>query len=173
MAALINIVFMLGVITLLFLSPACMSIGLVRMSDRDFYISGSEKALCCIPIVNQFFSWNRYSGSKFSLTGISYLFVLVTFIVRMYVMYFQYSNESLQTITILIFLAVCLLFWLIHAFTIWSVLSDSGVYSTGRKIVCALTVVIGQIVVGYYLPRQMHYYSKNKKKGDLYGWNKE
>ena len=167
MSIILNLVVLFGFITLIFLSPACMNVGLVRTSNDDYSISSSELLLCCIPFFNHFYGWKRYSNSYISLSGISSILLVISFISRVVVMYSFFSNDSLQTVTVLIFLIAIALFWILNAVNIYTVLSDSGLYTFGRRLFYAFTVIIGQIIVGYYMPRNMYYYQK-KEKGSLY-----
>ena len=164
-----NCIVVLGIFCMFFISPACMSIGLVRLSNESFKISRHERTMCLIPVCNYFYSNYRYSKSAFSIAGFSTIVLISTLIVRFIVMFFMYDNELMQTITIYLFLASCLLFWICQAITIFKVLGDSGLYTFGARLFNAVTVIIGHIQVGYWLPRKMYYYTKKKgNKESLY-----
>lgn len=165
---LLNLVILFGLITLAFLSPACMNVGLVRVSNDGYAITKGEFLMCCIPVFNHFYGWKRYTDKYISWAGISSILLLVSIALRTYVMVFNYYNNTLQVVSIYIFLACVVAFWVCHAITIYSVLSDSGIYTFRSKVFNAFTVVIGEIIVGYYMPRKMYYYQK-KEKGSLYG----
>lgn len=165
---LVNIVIMVGLITLVFLSPACMNIGLVRVSNKDYKITTKELVLCCIPVFNHFYGWKKYSDSSFSLSGISSILLYIMISVRAVAMLFFFNNETIQLYTVIAFLLSILVFWICNAINIFSVLSDSGIYTFTSKLFNAFSVVIGHITVGYYMPRRIYYYS-NDKKDNLYG----
>lgn len=168
MQIVINLAMMVGLVTLLFLSPACMNVGLVRVSNQDFTITKPEFVLCCIPVFNHFYGWKKYSGKSLSMSGISEIIVMLMFIFRTVVMFFFFDNATLQTVSVLVFLGSIVLFWILSAVNIYSVLNDTGIYTLTSKVMYAFTIVVGQIVVGYYMPRRMYHYT-SKKKGTLYG----
>jgi hypothetical protein len=169
MSIIIDIFLVLGLITLIFVSPVLMNIGLIRVSNNNYEISKTEFMYCCIPVFNHFYGWKRYSGKAISVSGISSILLYVVLILRAVAMFFFYENGSLQTYTVYAFLIAILLFWICNAANIYSILSDSGIYTFGSKVFNAFSVVIGQITVGYYMPRKMYYYLSKSKKGVLYG----
>lgn len=164
----INLTILFGVISLIFLSPAVMNIGLIRISN-DYEIDMSDRIKCFIPFYNNFYGWNIYAGTYFCLHGISSIILIVSLLLRAYVMYFNYYNTTLQTVTICVFLISILFYWISNAWSIYSALSDSGVYTFGAKLFFAFTVIAGQVQVGYYMPRRMYYYNKKDRSGNLYG----
>lgn len=169
MSILINILLVVGLLTLVFLSPACMNIGLSRVSHKDYTIDKSEFTLSSIPVYNHFYGWSKYSGGIWSLSGVSSIILYVALGLRAIVMFFYFDNSTLQTYTVWVFLISILIFWICNAIDIFRILSDSGVYTLGSRLFYAFSVVIGQIVVGYYMPRKMHYYFNKSEKGNLYG----
>lgn len=168
MNILISIFILFGFVTMVFLSPALMNVGLVRVSNKDYSISKSEFSYCCVPVLNHFYGWNKYSGSKISISGISSILMYSIIIIRYIVMVYFYNNESLQVGSIYAFLAVVIIYWIGNSINIYSVLKESGMYTFTSILFYSVAFIIGQIIIGYYMPRKMNYYS-NSDKGDLYG----
>lgn len=169
MGILFDIFIVLGLFTLILLSPACMNVGLSRVSHKDYTIDKREFLLSCIPIFNHFYGWSKYSGRRISLSGIACIIFYVAFGMRAIVMFFFYDNANLQTNTVWIFLISIVIFWVLNAIDIYRILTDSGVYTFASRAFFAFSVVIGHIIVGYYMPRKMYYYFSKSKKGALYG----
>lgn len=169
MMLMFNVLVVIGLICMLLISPVLMNIGLVKVSNDNYTISKSEAMLCCIPVFNHFYGWNKYSGSKVSLSGISTIILYLIYLIRLYVMVLQYSNEMLQTYSVYAFLGSIILFWILNAVDIFRVLNDSGVYTLGSKIFNSLAIITGQVIIGMYMPNNMKYYYEKVKKGTLYG----
>lgn len=169
MGILFDIFIILGLLTLVFLSPACMNVGLSRVSHKDYTIDKNEFLMSSIPIYNHFYGWNKYSGRPWSLSGISCIIFYAAFGMRAIVMFYFFDNADLQTYTVWAFLIAILIFWVCNAIDIFRILSDSGVYTFSSRLFFAFSVVIGHIIVGYYMPRKMYYFFNKTKKGTLYG----
>lgn len=168
MGIFIDILIILGLFTLVFLSPACMNVGLARVSHKEYMIDKNEFVMCSIPVYNHFYGWRKYSGKSWSVSGIASIVLYLSFALRGIVMFYFYDNATLQTYTVWAFLICIVIFWLASAIDIFRILSDSGVYTLGGRLFYAFSVVIGQIVVGYYMPRKMYYFFNKTKKGTLY-----
>lgn len=168
MSVLFNILFLFGMVTVIFLSPAVMSVGLVRVSNKDYSIEKQDYVFCSIPVFNQIYSCRKYTGSSISLSAIGAILFYVSFIVRTISMMFFYGNENLQLYTVIAFLICFVLYWVLTSVDIFRILGDSGIYTTSNKVMSSIVFPIGQIQVGYYMPRKMHYYYSKNTKGDLY-----
>lgn len=169
MAIFLNLALMVGMFTLFYGAPACMSVGLCKVSNDDYKATKKDYIMSWIPVYNNFYGWHKYSGSWVSLSGIGNVILILSFIMRYIVMIFFFYNDQVQTITVYIFFFSFVAFWILCAVNIWSILSDTGVYTFGGKVFNALCVPIGQLVIGNYMPNKMRFYMSKNKKGNLYG----
>jgi hypothetical protein len=165
---LLNLSFSIGIITLIFISPVIMNIGLVKLSNNDYKISNKEYLFCMIPVVNNFYGKSKYSGSKVSLSGISCIVLYSSVLFRYLSMVLMFNNTNLQVIGVYIFLLSILVYWILNALEIYNILNDSGVYGLTSKIIYSFTVILGHIMVGYYLPKKVAYYTNNSSTDKLY-----
>ena len=165
---LITVCTAVGLFSLLFVTPALMCMGLVKISN-EFELSIKDRILCCIPVFNYFYSWNMYSGSYFSLSGVGYLFASLMTIIRVG-MYFNVPFESgIHLVTVYIWLIAVVMSWILHSIHLMVILKDDDYCPTWKKIVMSVTIIFGQIYVGFDFPRLTKYYSEMNSSSDLYG----
>lgn len=157
----ISLMFLLGLFGAIFVAPSMMCYGLVNLAEG--YVTKLQMLLCCIPVFNYFYGWKKYSGNLWSLGGLSAIFLLFSSVSRFVVMFFFYSSTSAQTTTVVMFLLSIVTFYLLNAINIYMILKDSGAYSFGEQLFLSLTIIFGQISIGYYMHNKVKYYDKKHK----------
>lgn len=165
----ISLMLFVGCIALLLICPAIMSIGLIRMENSDFKLRPVDYVISCIPIVNVFYSCARYGDKKVLLCGIGTILMYISIFLRYLGIFVMYENRTFNFTTVFVFLISVFLYWVFYAISIFIVLNDSGLYSTTAKILYSLSVIIGEIQIGMYLPKKVKYYLERKSTNNIYG----
>lgn len=164
MSVLLNIIFIIGLFAMFFFGPTAMNIGLCRMSNDKMKLAAGDGLKCCIPVFNHFYGWHCYTGTSYlSISGIVTVIFYLSLASRFIVMVFLFNNDAVQTATVIIFLISAVAYWIGCAVDVFRVLSDSGIYALGAKVMNALLLIVGQIVIGFYMPNNILYYEKDKK----------
>lgn len=160
-----TMMFAVGVISMLFISPIIMNYGLIKISRSNSIVEVKDKIICAIPIVNHFYGWKIYGGSVISLSGIGSLSLFIGIISRIVVMFFMFENADAQVISIWVFLISFVIYWVLSAVDIFRILGDSGLYTFSGKFLNAAAIILGQVNIGAFLPKKISYYEKKKKNG--------
>lgn len=168
MSVFLQLIEIIGIFVMIFVSPACMNMGLVRISRDDYKLTRKDVILCCIPVYNFYYGGKVYAN-RISISFIGSVSICIMVLIRMFNMFFYYNgNDMFQTVSIIALLCIIFLAWLCYAIDIFLILGDSGVYSITSRIFLSVTVIVGQIVIGYYMPRKMYYILSKEKRETIY-----
>lgn len=163
MPSIIVFFFLFGLVGAVFIAPAIMSFGLVKISDG--YITMNERILSYIPVYNLFYGWYKYTGNIFSPAGMGSLLFILASLVRVANMYLFYFNTASHNVTIIFFIVSTVAMYLGNVVQVFIILRDSKAYTFNEQLLLSLTVIFGQISIGKYLQKKVAYYEK--KNGNL------
>lgn len=136
-----------GVLAILFFTPACMALGIEKY-DGD--VPMANRLICCIPIVNLVRAEIKYYG-KIRFVTISTITLFLGIVARVYIWRNYYDNVTLGTASIVIFYAV-IFFWLLgNMIFVYNVIHDADALSGWKLILYTIAFPFGQYYVGAYL----------------------
>jgi carbon starvation protein CstA len=137
-----------GLLAIMFWTPALMSMGISKMEGE---ISGGERVICCIPIVNIIRSEYKYFG-RLRLVTFSTIFVILISVFRVGVWYKYYQNVTLGTVSIVLFWAA-LAFWIVsNMMFVYTVIHDADALRGAKLLFYTIAFPFGQYFIGAYLP---------------------
>lgn len=151
--------FMLGFFCMMFVTPCIFARGIFKI-EYDV-LATSDKVISLVPILNVIKAEKLYTG-KFSKTGLAAILLVVTFIVRLIIVFTLPSVYTAQLITIVLFILSIILVYVANVYIVFLVLNDADTMGLFGKIVFSAIFPLGQYYIGTYLPTVMKHFSKEE-----------
>ena len=139
----------IGVLAMLFFTPGMFCKGILTISNEE--LTGGQKVLCFIPIVNIFKTEKEYWG-KLWLISYSIIVMVLSIIAKFATWYFMHSNVTLNLVTTILVLVAVAFMFIANAIGVWTIIRDTDATSTGKAIFFSVLFPIGQYFVGSYVP---------------------
>lgn len=151
--------FLIGLFSLIFVTPYFFSRGIYTLEYGT--ITGLDKLVCAIPILNIIKSEKLYTG-KFSKVGLSTIIFVVSVLVRLLAVFTFTDNFYIQITTVLFFAISIVLSYFMNVLLVYRVLNDAGTVGFIGKMLYSLSFPIGQYYIGSYLPTTVKNFKKEE-----------
>lgn len=151
----------IGVLVMLFFTPAMMAKGISKIQYGDDE-TGVSKILNWIPIVNLVRAEKIYYG-KFHIVSIATIVFLIMFPVRILVWRYMYSNTTLGLITYFGLFIAAGFFIVANIIFVFNVLHDVDVMRGAKLLIFAIAYPFGQYWIGAYLNNVLRHISNEKE----------
>ena len=139
----------IGLFAIVFYCPYLFSKGICLMEYGWF--SRDDKIKSMIPLYNVIHGEKVYTG-KFPITGLSFVILVVSLILRFIVIFTMPENVTVNSFTAMLFI-ICTFFYMIsHMILVFRVLNDSGVVGIIKKIFLTIIFPMGMYYIGVFLP---------------------
>ncbi len=137
----------MGILAMLLFTPFLMARGVSKLDDR----SGSvDTVLCLIPIFNLIRAEKIYFG-KFRLMLISPIIMIACVVARVLIWRNMYGNEVAGTVSIVLFWASILFYYVSNVIFVYTVIHDADVMHGFKLVLFSVAYPFGQYYVGAYL----------------------
>lgn len=137
--------FLVGILAMLFYTPAKFMQGICKLSYGD--LTAKEKVMSYIPFYNVIKAEHIYTG-RMSSIGIASVAVVIAFIARFGAIFYLTDNRNMQIVTILFVLCALMAWYLCNAITVFMVLHDA---SLPGYIWRSILFPFGQFYIGSYM----------------------
>lgn len=137
--------FLIGILAMMFYTPAKYMQGIIKLSYGD--ITTGEKIRSFIPIYNLCKAERLYTG-RVSIAGISAITLILTLGLRIVTVFLLPSIRGVQIVTVILFLLSILFVYCANVYIVFIVFKDAGVKGGWWR---AILFPIGQYYIGTYL----------------------
>lgn len=146
--ALIATGFTIGILYFLLVAPYLLAKGMYLLEMG--YIDASDKFRCMIPIYNLYLAEKLYHGGfpKIALSG---FLALVTFMVRIIIMFVAPANVVLAMVVLAIFVVSLLVFWVTSSILVYKLIDKTTAVYGAKKFFSVLLFPLGEFYIGNYL----------------------
>lgn len=140
--------FIIGLFVMAFITPAAFAKGIYTIEYETVGIQ--DRLLCKIPILNICKAEKLYTG-KFSVVGISYIILTVSFLLRLVVYNIARTNAVLTLVTVTLVCLAIIFSYIANVYVVFIVIHDAHVKSLASVILYAVIFPIGQYYIGNFL----------------------
>lgn len=159
--------FGIGLLSSIFITPVLFSMGLMRLSNENYKLSKQDKQVMLIPFYNIFYANSIYKQRNFSLTLTGYILAIVAVVQRGFCIAIASDSVMVQNISIILMLVLLLAYWFMCSLDVFLVLRDVKCITMFAMIFISIVFMIGQTIIGMYVSNMVYYYSQ-EVGDDLY-----
>lgn len=136
-----------GVLAMLLFTPFLMSRGVSRLDGRSGPV---DTILCLLPFINTARAEKIYFG-RVRLMTISQITLVVCVVARVLIWGYAYDNVMIGTISIVLFWAAILFYFISNMVFVYTVIHDADVMSGFKLLLFTVAYPFGQYYIGSYL----------------------
>lgn len=152
--------FTIGFLYFLLVAPYLLAKGMYLLEMG--YIDRSDKLQCMIPIYNLYLAEKMYHGGFPKIAASSFI-ALVTFIIRLLIMFLAPANVFAALIVLAVFVVSFLIFWATSAILVYKLLDKTTSVYGLKKLLYVVLFPLGEFYIGNYLAIAIHNDVKSKE----------
>lgn len=136
-----------GVLAMLLFTPFLMARGVSKLDGRSGTI---DTVLCLLPFINTARAEKIYFG-RIRLMTISPIVLILCIAARIFIWWNAYGNVMLGTVSIVLFWASILFYFISNMIFVYTVIHDADVMSGFKLLLFTVAYPFGQYYIGCYL----------------------